>query len=123
MFEISALSMFQHMKVLDSLTGLGPIGPGCEGPIACNLPSAAKPMVTRTPMNSGSTMNIYPIGYGSSGGLGIQTSIGLNFGSTIISEADCLGIGSIYHCPELGYVFLIKKESNGGCMVLKLVES
>ena len=121
--QIRTLSMFQHVKVLDSLTGLGPIGSGCEGPIACNLASSAKPTIAGTPINAGSTMNIYPIGYGSSGGLAIHTSPGMNFGSTIISEADCMGIGSIYHCPDSSYVFLAKKEANGGCMILKLVKS
>jgi hypothetical protein len=115
--QIRNLSMFRHIKVLDSLTGLGPMGSGCEGPVACNLPSA-----TKTAINSGSTMSINSCGYGSSGGLAILTSPGLNYGSTIISEADCKGLGSIYNCPNSGYVFLNKKEVNSGCMILKLVQ-
>jgi len=121
--QIRAISMFKHMKVLDSLTGLGPIGSGCEGPIAYNLPVTSQTKMSRDEVFSGSTMNIHPCGYGSSGGLAIQTSPGLNYGSTIISEADCVGMGSIYNCPHFGFVFLAKKERNAGCMLLKSVKS
>ncbi len=118
--QIHSLSIFHHVKVLDSLTGLGPLGPGCEGPIACDL---ASPNSLSTSLNSsvgiGSTMKIHPCGYGASGGLAIVTSPGLNYGSTIVSEADCRGMGSIYHCSQFGLVILAKKEINSGCMVLK----
>lgn len=120
--QVLTLSMFQHVKVLDSLTGLGPLGTACEGPIACDRPSGVKNKIVKTPPKSiGSTMNIYPCGFGSSGGLAILTAPGLNYGSTIISEADCHGMGSIYHCPKSDYIFLLKKQSAVGCMVLQLM--
>lgn len=117
---IFCLSMFKHIKVLDSLTGLGPLAPGCEGPIACELDNGNNNSVVSSEIDMGPKMNIHPCGFGSSGGLAILTAPGLNYGSTIISEADCKGIGAVYHCPKLGYVFLSKKEVNCGCMVLQL---
>lgn len=120
--QIRNMSIFQDVKPLDSLTGLGPIGPGCLGPMA-RIKSDTVDLTPQSLINStqnDATTHIYPCGYGSSGGLAILNSPGFNTEPTIISEVDCRSIGAVFSCPELGYILLIKKENNAGCILMRL---
>jgi cleavage and polyadenylation specificity factor subunit 1 len=120
--QIRAMSVFQHTKVLDSLTGLGPIGPGCTGPTAGRESKDAVSMfrhLLRTP-SKGSVVNVHPCGYGSSGGLVILSKSGMHPGLTVESEIDCLDIGAIFPCPHMGYFFVQKKGPNSGCIVMRV---
>ena len=120
--QIRKISIFQDVKPLDSLTGLGPIGPGCLGPMA-RTKSDTVDLTLQSLINStqnDATTHIYPCGYGSSGGLAILNSPGLNTEPTIINEVDCRNIGAIFSCPESGYIFLIKKDYTAGCILMRL---
>lgn len=120
--QIRAMSVFQHTKVLDSLTGLGPIGPGCTGPTAGRESKDAVSMfrhMLRTP-SKGSVVNVHPCGYGSSGGLVKLSNSGMHPGLTIESEIDCLDVGAIFPCPLLGYFFVQKKGQNSGCIIMRV---
>ena len=120
--QILSMSVFRNTKILDSLTGLGPIGPGCRGPTVCkesvetSLPSNVVKQNTK-----GAMANVHPCGFGSSGGLAVLTSPGLHSRSTIESEIDCLDIRYIFPCPNLGYFFVVKKGANAGCIIMKVV--
>ena len=120
--QIRSMSIFQDTQVLDSLTGLGPIGPGCAGPTPgkeTKVVSSLNTNVTRNPSKSSQT-KIHACGYGSSGGLAVLNTPGLHTSSTILSEIDCLDIGAIFPCPEMGYFFVVKKGDNAGCIVMKI---
>jgi len=120
--QIQSMSIFQDTQVLDSLTGLGPIGPGCAGPTPgkeIKDVSSLITNVTRKPSKSSQT-KIHACGYGSSGGLAVLNTPGLHASSTILSEIDCLDIGAIFPCPEMGYFFVVKKGENAGCIVMKI---
>ena len=121
--QIRSMSVFQHTKVLDCLTGLGPIGPGCAGPLAAKESTdAASVLSNMTRPAVGSVANVHPCGFGSSGGLAVLTTPGLHAGSTVVSETDCLNIGAIFPCPNLGYFFVVKKEENAGCIIMKVAD-
>jgi len=127
--QIQSISIFKSITAIDSLTGLGPIGPGCVGPTASTLPddqsNGDAHLLTGSGMNipvGASSINIHPCGYGSSGGLAVYYMPGLNFngsnGSTIMNEVDCRNISGVYCCAQLGYVFLTKEEDSG-CLLLQ----
>lgn len=119
--QILSMSVFQNTKILDCLTGLGPIGQGCIGPTV-GKESADTSLLTNITKSSGkgSISNVHPCGFGTSGGLAVLTAPGLNTSSTIVSETDCLDIGSIFPCPNLGYFLVVKKLENAGCMIMRL---
>jgi cleavage and polyadenylation specificity factor subunit 1 len=120
--QIRSMSVFQHTQVIDCLTGLGPIGPGCSGPTPVKESKDVSSLIanaTRTPAKSSQT-NIHPCGFGSSGGLAVLNTPGLNTSSTIQSEIDCLDIGAVFPCTDMGYFFVVKKGENAGCIVMKI---
>lgn len=120
--QILSMSVFQDTKILDCMTGLGPIGQGCAGPtVGKESGDVALAANIIKPNTKGSMLNIHPCGFGSSGGLALLSAPGLNSSATIVSETDCLDIGSIFPCPNLGYFFVVKKKENSGCMVMRAV--
>ena len=117
--QIKSMCMLDSMQILDSLTGLGPIGPGCKGPLACSLQNPSDLFKTRLPGTQltvvGSSTQIHPCGYNTSGGLAILHCPGMNHSSTILSEIDCKGIDSLF--SSAGHIFLTL--DTGGCLVLR----
>ena len=119
---ISRFSVLHALTALDTLTGLGPVGPSCEGPIMPpNLQEddsvLVKPGADAVP---GAPAFIVPCGYGSSGGVGIMTVPGRDERS-ILAEVDCLGVESIFSLRSLGLVLL--GNSGGGIRVMRLQTS
>jgi hypothetical protein len=122
--QILSMSIFQDTKVLDCLTGLGPIGPGCTGPTVGKKSSETSSLMNLTNSNGkGSITNVHPCGFGASGGLAVLNAPGLNSSNTIVSEVDCLDIGSIFPCPNMGYFFVVRRKENTGCMIMKVAEN
>ena len=120
--QIRSMSVFQHTQVIDSLTGLGPIGPGCSGPTPGKESKDVSSLITNVTRKPGkvSQNNIHTCGFGSSGGLAVLNTPGLNASSSILSEIDCLDIGAAFPCTNMGYVFVVKKGENAGCIVMKI---
>lgn len=122
------ISVLRSLTTLDTITALGPIGPGCEGPV-----SAAKP-TTNTADNVwdkpkspvlGGTAHVLPCGYGSSGGLALVTTPGRDDAS-ILAEADCLNAQSIFSLPKRGIIVMgmtPNKEGIAGMSVLRMQPS
>ena len=118
----SRFTVLHALTGLDTLTGLGPVGPSCEGPIMPpNLQEddnvLVKPGADAVP---GAPAVIVPCGYGSSGGVGIMTVPGRDERS-ILAEVDCLGVESIFSLRSLGLVLL--GNSGGGIRVMRLQSS
>lgn len=123
--QIKSMSLFQDIVVLDSLTGLGPIGPGTIGATAGKdlKDTSSFPLDPSKQVAGKSLECVYPCGYGNSGGLAVMTVPGLHCGSTIVNEVDCLNMGSIFSCPKFGYFFILKKDNDVGCMIMKIEKS
>lgn len=123
--QIKTMSLFQDIVVLDSLTGLGPIGPGTIGATpGKDMKDASTFPLDPSKQSAGKSFEcVYPCGYGNSGGLAVMTVPGLHCGSTIVNEVDCLNMGSIFSCPQFGYFFILKKENDVGCMIMKIEKS
>lgn len=120
--QIKSMSIFHDIVVLDSLTGLGPIGPGTTGATAGkNIKDTSSFPLDPSKQIAGKSLEcVYPCGYGNSGGLAVMTVPGLHCGSTIVNEVDCLNMGSIFSCPQFGYFFILKKDNDVGCMIMKI---
>ncbi|EED93331.1 predicted protein [Thalassiosira pseudonana CCMP1335] len=97
--SVRTLSMFRTVSALDSLTGLGPLGQGCYGPVA-TLPSTDT-SIKSTPasldtqalfsdaFSSAARHFVMPCGFGESGGLAVLTTPGRDtIGGSILCEAD-----------------------------------
>lgn len=115
--RLSQLKVVRSLTVLDSLTALGPLGPGCNGPISKFLDSGNKSSRAKDAPSMGSTGYIFPCGYGSSGGVGILTAPGRD-DRTILAEEDCVNGKAIFSLPSLGIVLLSTAED--GTRFLKL---
>ena len=110
------LSLVRSLKALDTITSLGPVGPGCEGPLSKvssveQSPLAAMSQADATPL--GATVRIYPCGYGSSGGLALVTLPGRDDRS-ILAEADCLNAQCLFSLPRRGLVLMGMARNNAG---------
>ncbi len=126
--RLSQLTVVQSLTVLDSLTALGPLGPGCIGPL-----SQGKSQVLETtgkaPPALGATGYIYPCGYGSSGGVALLTVPGRD-DRTILAEEDCINAKAMFNLPTRGLVLLsmsdrirfMKVEETGGGSALKEID-
>ena len=119
---VTHFSVLQALTALDTLVGLGPVGPSCEGPIMPPLlkndgDAPVKPVADTIP---GASALVVPCGYGSSGGLGIITVPGRDE-RAILSEVDCLGVHSIFSLRSLG-LFLMGK-AGGGIRIMRLQTS
>ena len=125
--KVVKLTLLRSIQPLDTITSLGPLGPGCEGPLAkqsiadsdlvAKIPQAA----ASTPL--GATVRIFPCGYGSSGGLALLTLPGRDDRS-ILAEADCLNAQCIFSLPLHGLILLGMGGSTGkGVGVLRMQHS
>lgn len=123
--SVRTLSMFRTVSALDSLTGLGPLGQGCYGPVA-TLPSTDT-SIKSTPasldtqalfsdaFSSAARHFVMPCGFGESGGLAVLTTPGRDtIGGSILCEADmCSMSGSIFGLPQSNLLLLGKADGDG----------
>ena len=120
------LSMFRSITALDSLTGLGPLGGGCYGPVATCPSLTGKDDVTSSSVSeaqasmfsnafaSAARHYIMPCGYGASGGLAVLTTPGRdNVGGSILCESDVCNMGQIFGLPRSNLVLLSKADGVG----------
>jgi hypothetical protein len=127
------LSMFGSIRALDSLTGLGPLGGGCYGPVATcpsltggdNATDASSicaseaqleaAMIFSNAFSSAARHYIMPCGFGESGGLAVLTTPGRdNVGGSILSESDmCNMAGPIFGLPRSNLVLMGKADGVG----------
>lgn len=102
--RLSHLTVVQSLTVLDSLTALGPLGPGCIGPLSQGQ-SQVSETTGKAPPALGATGYIYPCGYGSSGGIALLTVPGRD-DRTILAEEDCVNTKALFSLPARGLVLL-----------------
>lgn len=128
---VQSLTTFRTITALDSLTGLGPLGPGCYGPVATfphstgqdEALSSQSSLFSNTFASSARHM-IMPCGFGDSGGLAVLTTPGRDtIGGTILCEADLLGMeGTIFSLPTNNLILMGKSDSSGA-LILRGVRS
>eukprot|EP00956_Cyclotella_meneghiniana_P000420 scaffold493_cov74-Cyclotella_meneghiniana.AAC.3 len=132
---VQSLTTFRTITALDSLTGLGPLGQGCYGPVATfphstgqdeALPvlSSQSSLFSNTFASSARHM-IMPCGFGDSGGLAVLTTPGRDtIGGTILCEADLLGMeGTIFSLPQSNLILMGKSDSAGAMILRGVVRS
>ena len=127
------LSMFGSIRALDSLTGLGPLGGGCHGPVAtcpsltgeddaiiASASEAQHESLFSNAFSSAARHYIMPCGFGESGGLAVLTTPGRdNVGGSILCESDlCNMAGPMFGLPRSNLV-LIGKADGEGSIVLR----
>ncbi|KAL3941602.1 MAG: hypothetical protein SGBAC_004076 [Bacillariaceae sp.] len=131
--RLSRLILARSLSVLDSVTALGPLGPGCTGPLAQAItPTTEEEIVLeeKTP-SLGATGYIFPCGYGSSGGLALLTTPGRDDRS-IVAEEDCINASAMFNlpghrlvviCMEVGLRFLRLEKSSEENGTMKVDEA
>jgi len=102
--RLAHLTVVQSLTVLDSITALGPLGPGCIGPLSQGQAEISE-TTGKAPPALGATGYIYPCGFGSSGGLALLTVPGRDDRS-ILAEEDCINARALFNLPTLGLVLL-----------------
>ena len=134
--SIRSISLCQSIIALDSLTGLGPLGAGCYGPVATcpsltqndneslNLTNDSSASMFNSAFSSAARHYIMPCGFGVSGGVAILTTPGRdNVGSSILAESDlCNMEGPLFGLPRSNLV-LLGKANGAGNIVLRGVVS
>ena len=114
---IDALSVFDSPapRAIDSLTGLGPLGAGTIGPTSAASAGG----------RGASSTSVHPCGWGTSGCLAVLTVPGMNASSsenggsgTMVTEADCRDVSTIFSLQECGLVLLGKEA--GGTVVMRM---
>ena len=120
--RFSNLLIVRSLRVLDSLTSLGPLGSGCLGPLAPTPEMVVDPTVSSfNAAPSAVTGQVFPCGYGSSGGLALFTVPGRDV-RNILAEADCINAKALFSLPRRGLVMMAMLPENGGTKVFKLEE-
>eukprot|EP00986_Skeletonema_menzelii_P014222 scaffold9116_cov148-Skeletonema_menzelii.AAC.12 len=133
--SIRSLSVCRSILALDSLTGLGPLGPGCYGPVATcpaltendneSLVLGTDPgtSIFNSAFSSAARHYIMPCGFGASGGLAVLTTPGRdNVGSSILGESDlCNMEGTVFGLPRSNLVLLGKAEDTGAIVLRGVV--
>ena len=105
--QLTRSYVLQSLTALDSITAVGALGPGCEGPV---LAAAAKDDEQAAAAGEkrqviGDSVKIFSCGYGSSGGLALLSTPGRD-SRMILAEADCLNVSTIFSLPLHGIVLL-----------------
>jgi hypothetical protein len=114
--RLSHLVVVRSLTVLDSLTGFGPLGPACTGPLSKSSAEPVSIIDGTTSTTLGATGYIFPCGHGSSGGLALLTAPGRD-DRTILAEKDCINAKALFSLPIRGLVLLGMSE---GIRCLKL---
>jgi hypothetical protein len=134
--SIRSLSVCRSIFALDSLTGLGPLGPGCYGPVATcpsltendneslNLLTSTSTSMFSNAFSSAARHFIMPCGFGASGGVAILTTPGRdNVGSSILGESDlCNMEGAVFGLPRSNLVLLGKADGVGAIVLRGVVK-
>lgn len=130
--SIQSLSICQSILALDSLTGLGPLGPGCYGPVATcsskslNLKSDTSDtsVFNNSAFSSAARHYIMPCGFGPSGGVAILTTPGRdNVAGSILGESDlCNMAGPIFGLPQSNLVLLPRADGAGVIALRSLIK-
>ena len=116
--RMSQLVVVRSLTALDSLTALGPLGPGCEGPVAPS-PHMLSSSTSEEDLPIGASGYVFPCGYGSSGGLALLMAPGRD-GRSVIAEEDCINTQCIFSFPSRGMVLLGMSPEDGGSRFLQL---
>lgn len=119
--RLAKLTVVRSVTSIDTLIALGPVGAGCEGPLSTACAADTESIITpnlSTPL--GSTVRIFPCGYGSSGGLALVTVPGRDDRS-ILGEADCLNAQCIFSLPSHGLLLvgMAGSHTENGVSVLR----
>ena len=125
--------MFGSIRALDSLTGLGPLGGGCHGPVATcpsltgeddaivasSASEAQHESLFSNAFSSAARHYIMPCGFGESGGLAILTTPGRdNVGGSILCESDlCNMAGPVFGLPRSNLVLMGKADGDGSIVL------
>jgi cleavage and polyadenylation specificity factor subunit 1 len=119
--RFSNLLVVRSLRVLDSLTALGPLGPACLGPLAPSPEVVIDPTLSsaNTTPAAATTGQVFPCGYGSSGGLALFTVPGRD-DRNILAEADCINAKALFSLPRRGLVLMSMLPEHGGTKVFKL---
>ncbi len=117
--RFSSLLVVRSLRVLDSLTSLGPLGPACMGPLAPSPEVVIDPTGANTAPPAATTGQIFPCGYGSSGGLALFSVPGRD-DRTILAEADCVNAKALFSLPHRGLVIMSMSPQDGGTKVFQL---
>lgn len=114
------IAVLRGLTPLDSITGLGPLGPSCEGPFVPPLQQDAETAAINpdAAVVAGTPALIVPCGFGSSGALGIVTTPGRDE-RAILSEVDCLGTECIFSLRSCRLVLM--GTIDAGIRVLRLL--
>jgi len=119
--RLSNLLVVRSLRVLDSLTSIGPLGPSCLGPLAQNPDVAVDPTGASTSPAAATTGQVFPCGYGSSGGLALFSVPGRD-DRNILAEADCINAKALFSLPHRGLVLMAMSPEDGGTKVFKVEE-
>ena len=119
--RFSNLLVVRSLRVLDSFTALGPLGPACLGPLAPSPEVVIDPTLlsANTTPAAATTGQVFPCGYGSSGGLALFTVPGRD-DRNILAEADCINAKALFSLPRRGLVLISMLPEHGGTKVFKL---
>lgn len=121
--KLTRMSVIRSLNALDSLTGIGPLGPGCEGPLRGSTDRTALANFAAMPGAStaslGTIAKIMPCGHGSSGGLALVTAPGSDDRSILVEE-DCLNVESVFCLGGLVLLGMFPRDDGAGINVLRI---
>jgi cleavage and polyadenylation specificity factor subunit 1 len=119
--RFSNMLVVRSLRVLDSLTSLGPLGPACLGPLAPSPETTIDPTISSAKATSATTTTgqVFPCGYGSSGGLALLSVPGRD-ARNILAEADCINAKALFSLPRRDLVLMAMSPDDGGTKVFKL---